>query len=486
MARRDCASATHLQADQCGRRGGNLHLHDVAGAMRTHRSAIQTLTPIFAVACLVACEETLQVKDKGRLTPENTSSELLVAGAIHDFTVAYSGTGPPHGSRGERFLISTSLLADELYAGGISSGATDQRAQHPISDGNYSDGAYIWLHRARTAAVRAFDALRAEGIGRSQEASEMKFLEAMTYVALGEGFCSGLPFSEMAPDGSLLYGVPLSTEQVFEEAVSRFDEALAIDGDNDAAKVGKARALVNLGRYQEAAAVVAAVPTTFVREIEHSENSVEQWNPISRLGWLSVGVIPGDPDPVRDRRDPRILCSDVGVSGPYGLQVYKALKYSYDNSPVTLADGIEARLIEAEADLTAGGSQWLTIINDLRADVDNLMADRVLDYETLLQTALEEGTVDSRAIEPLVDPGTTDGRVDLIFSERAAWMYLTGHRLGDLRRLIRQYGRNPDDVFPSGPYFQGGSYGSDVVLPLAHREIDNPNWSTGMCSYTTP
>ena len=31
--------------------------------------------------------------------------------------------------------------------------------------------------------------------------------------------------------------------------------------------------------------------------------------------------------------------------------------------------------------------------------------------------------------------------MDLLFSERAFWMFATGHRLGDMRRLIRQYGR---------------------------------------------
>jgi len=41
----------------------------------------------------------------------------------------------------------------------------------------------------------------------------------------------------------------------------------------------------------------------------------------------------------------------------------------------------------------------------------------------------------------LTDPGTAEARVDLLFRERAFWFFLTGHRQGDLRRLIRQYGR---------------------------------------------
>jgi hypothetical protein len=67
--------------------------------------------------------------------------------------------------------------------------------------------------------------------------------------------------------------------------------------------------------------------------------------------------------------------------------------------------------------------------------------------------------------------------VDLLFKERAMWMFLTAHRLGDLRRLVRQYGRAADSVFPSGAYFRGGSYGSDVNLPPNQNEANaNPVW----------
>ena len=59
----------------------------------------------------------------------------------------------------------------------------------------------------------------------------------------------------------------------------------------------------------------------------------------------------------------------------------------------------------------------------------------------------------------LADPGTDDARVDLLFRERAFWMYFTSHRIGDLRRLVRQYGRAQETVWPSGNYFKGGVYG---------------------------
>ena len=61
-------------------------------------------------------------------------------------------------------------------------------------------------------------------------------------------------------------------------------------------------------------------------------------------------------------------------------------------------------------------------------------------------------------------------------SERAFWFWGTSHRLGDLRRLIRQYGRATESVFPTGPYFAGGTYGTDVALVPAQTERNNPSF----------
>jgi hypothetical protein len=79
-------------------------------------------------------------------------------------------------------------------------------------------------------------------------------------------------------------------------------------------------------------------------------------------------------------------------------------------------------------------------------------------------------------LAPLTDPGTAAGRVSLMFRERVFWMYLTGHRLGDLRRLMRQYGRTEDQVFPTGLGLKG-FYGHDLNLPVPFTELNNPNFT---------
>ena len=63
----------------------------------------------------------------------------------------------------------------------------------------------------------------------------------------------------------------------------------------------------------------------------------------------------------------------------------------------------------------------------------------------------------------------------------AHWQFGRGNRLGDLRRLIRQYGRAADgsDTFPIGKFHKAGgaSYGVDVNLPVTDNEKQNPNFT---------
>jgi len=78
------------------------------------------------------------------------------------------------------------------------------------------------------------------------------------------------------------------------------------------------------------------------------------------------------------------------------------------------------------------------------------------------------------ALNPLSNPADQTSAVSLFFREKAFWTFGRGQRLSDLRRLIRQYKRTEDQVFPSGPFFKGGSYGHDVNLPVPNSEQVNP------------
>ena len=116
-------------------------------------------------------------------------------------------------------------------------------------------------------------------------------------------------------------------------------------------------------------------------------------------------------------------------------------------------------MIEAEAALAANDvPRFLAIHNALRAAPPKL------------------GEVQPSALAPLTDPGTPAARLSLHFREKAFWTFSRGQRLGDLRRLIRQYGRTPETTFPTGPHYRGGNYGPDVNLPVPQDENNNPNF----------
>jgi hypothetical protein len=77
-------------------------------------------------------------------------------------------------------------------------------------------------------------------------------------------------------------------------------------------------------------------------------------------------------------------------------------------------------------------------------------------------------------------PATQADATTLFFREKGFWTFGRGQRLSDLRRLIRQYKRTEDQVFPAGVYsFAGtaaGEYGHDVNFPIPDAELPNPQF----------
>ena len=135
----------------------------------------------------------------------------------------------------------------------------------------------------------------------------------------------------------------------------------------------------------------------------------------------------------------RVPANDVGFDNatPQNDQG----KYANESASIPVATGVEARLIEAEAALRAGNTaSWLSTLNDLRANTALTPKVFPANFPAL----------NFAALAPLADPGDQVSRENLMFRERAFWLYLTGHRLGDLRRLVRQYSRTADAVFPGG------------------------------------
>jgi hypothetical protein len=136
-------------------------------------------------------------------------------------------------------------------------------------------------------------------------------------------------------------------------------------------------------------------------------------------------------------RDPRLVVDRTVEQTCDGGTWYYPAKCGSPSTHVPLATGVEARLIVAEAALHGGDAPtWATDLNALRADAGNIG----VTFPDSLQTIKPDSTTGADA----------DEQVDVMFRERAFWLYGAGTRQADLRWLIRQYGRDQSTVFPSG------------------------------------
>jgi hypothetical protein len=91
-------------------------------------------------------------------------------------------------------------------------------------------------------------------------------------------------------------------------------------------------------------------------------------------------------------------------------------------------------------------------------------AEQIPQFRTLFNDA--RALQGQPAVAAAAFPATQAGMVDLLFQERAYGLYLTGHRLSDMRRLIRQYGRTPDTIFPTGEAHDRSQYGDYISSPF--------------------
>lgn len=435
---------------------------------------------------LAGCDlnKLLDVPDPAVATPgalEGPQSlPILLAGAQTDFQAAFSGS-----SGWEGIVNMTGLFTDELYYTSTFPTRIQVDRREITPDNGTMETIHRNLQRARASADRAARAYTQHGPNALGHAEALN-LHGFSVILLGESYCSGVPFSTLTAAGATEFGQPLTTEQMFQAALTSFDQALAVATQagsaaaavqqQNLARVGRARALLNLGRFADAAAAAQDVPTSFVYRIFHSENSARQHNAAFSFMYLerrwSVADREGGGLPFRSDNDPRVPWARGTGAQAVGFDespLYLQLKYPNRSASVVLASGLEARLIQAEAALEAGQANWLTILNDLRA---NPPAES-------FPAAQYPGI---GGLTPLADPGTQAARVDLLFKERAYWMYLTAHRLGDARRLMRQYGRTQAQAFPTGEWgvwiaAKSGEYGSDVNFPIPLDEENNPHFT---------
>lgn len=409
----------------------------------------------------------------GAVVRDSANAEQLYNGVLFEFGRAVSGAAATNDNPGI-FGVS-GLMADEMWYSSTfeTMQDIDSRNITDLSNGVLTT-VFQRIHRARNIADRTFAQFTAIDKGSTVKAAQVANLSGYTFLFLAENFCSGVPVSKTELSGELVFGSPLTTAQLLDSAEARFTTAMNIAttvGDANElnlARVGMGRALLDEGDFAGAATAVASVPDNFVYNVVYSESATGQnnglWQNINSERRSSVASAEGVNGLVFFNRGPagtntidsRVSVDSVGFGIGTSTPLYSQHKYNTRGAAIRLASGIEARLIEAEAALNKGASaSYLVTLNTLR--------------------------VSGGVTGVLVDPVTASGRVDQFFAERAKWLWLTGHRLSDLRRLVRQYGRTQDAVFPTGQTIFGAPYGSEVNLPIPFQERNNPNATSGAC-----
>ena len=430
------------------------------------------LAGLAAAAALTVSGCNLDVSTPDIVAPaalrDSSALTTLVAGTSGDFGAAFAGNDD---LGDEGLILVGGLRADEW----INRDTFEERRDIDLGTMRTDNGTLRDLFRNAQRARRSaeFAAARfAEIAPTSADYARVSSFAGYTYVLLGEHFCSGVPISNLDDAGQFVFGDPLSTTQLFTAALAKFDTALAVataaqsTTQQHLARVGRGRALLNLGRYADAAAAVAAVPTSFVFEVEFSENAARENNAVFtfnniRRRWGVANNEGRNGLPFVSASDPRVPTVTSTRNGLDGvnLLIVNQLKYPERAANIPVADGIEARLIEAEAALNAGNTAgFLTIHNALRA---------------------------TESLPPLVAVGLSRRQLeDVHFRERAFWLFATAHRLGDLRRLVRPataspsqpagYGRTVAETFPQGTYFKSSTpYGAQTSLIIPLEEENN-------------
>lgn len=423
----------------------------------------------------VACDTTefLGIEDPDIINPSNVQSaagaNAVRLGALARLNSATSG--------GESMLLLGGLFTDEWINGDSFIGRQEVDQRVITVQNSFVTDASRGLHRARLAAQQALELLAEfNPTAPGWQPAEMYLVQAYIENLAAEHFCNGLVFSTVI-DGAEVYGTQITTADAFARALAHADSGLALvtgttNDDNkvrNALKVVRGRILLNLARPADAATSVNGVPTNFRYDMLHAQTTTSNqiWN-FNNLAWrYSVGNGEGTNGiNFATAADPRLpvciggdaTCRSNGVTrttrDDLTAPLHVQLVFPIRESSVALTSGIEARMIEAEAQLASSNAAGaLATLNAARTTVTGLA--------------------------PLTDAGSADARVSQLFRERAIWLFGRGYRLGDMRRLVRQYGRAATAVFPVGGWHKGGNYGTDVNFPVPQAEQNNPNVPAG-------
>ncbi|HET9985595.1 MAG TPA: RagB/SusD family nutrient uptake outer membrane protein [Longimicrobiales bacterium] len=411
-------------------------------AARLGRTLAAAALTVLAGGLAAGCGKILEADAPSRVIAtdlDNPSyAPLLVKSAVGDFDCALAS-----------YITTTAQVVDEFKSVNIYSAEAsdyDRRTVNPARTqyATFECGGFGAIYQPlETAVWQADNALKLlDGYTDAQVANRATLIQtAAAYagygrVLLGEGFCTA----------AINVGPELTPAQIFAQADSLFTRAISGPDAQIAnmARVGRARARLDLGNGAGALADAQLVPAGFVQFARYSDASTRSQNEVYNRNNRAEGVsidVQNRNVAFQGVSDPRVKVQKTKDIAPNGIDtVWVQLKYTSLNQPIPVARYEEAQLIAAEV---AGGQTAVEIINKLHAKV---------------------------GLPPFqsTDPAAIRNQV---IQERAHELFLEGHRFGDVRRLDI-----PFDPPTGTPYWQGGTYGSTRCFPLPDLErSNNPN-----------
>jgi hypothetical protein len=450
---------------------------------------------LISTGCFDVKNELLQPQNPGIVDQSAVSSPAAAAalkiGAMGRLKFVVSDPAPS-GFGGSSIWEASGLLSDEFMNSDFQNSQNDVDAR-TIGSGD-AVGNYTRTTQARGVIRDAIAAEVSLEPTKTADIGELWMALGFMEMTLAENFCNGIPLGSNVKgvvDYSTAEFKPRTNAEVFDIAVTHIDTALTVLGSatdaasaavRSAALITKARILVDKGQYAAAAALVPAsvIPSSyqyiFVTSSSNNADDLGIWTLNNSIARVSVGdsvvtfvgkqyttlnAIPfaslNDPRvPILKGTDAKIPAEDGGQTPLFIQQIYKGR-----DDPIPMVSGIDARLIEAEAKLGANDfAGMMTILNALRT-----APPRIGNFQATTMTAIA------------TTPATKDAATSLFFREKALWQFARGQRLSDLRRLVRQYGRNQANVFPAGQQYKGVPYGSDVNFPVPDAERVNPQFN---------
>jgi hypothetical protein len=441
-------------------------------------------------ACSNLTEPLLEAKDPDPIDP---TAVLNADGAVGLYNGAFgrlrAATASTDSSLQEPTWLFSGLLADEWSTSStfIQNDEVDQRKIK--LDNSSVRNIFRSLARVRTASNQAILGLQTYLPSDKVKIAEMYFARGFAEMQLAQDFCNGIPLSD-ASTPVLVLGNPLPVAEVFNRAIASYDTALAFASGTDdasveinrAARIGKARALLGVNKLAEAAALVTAVPTTYTYDITHSVTggsnaiwgqgaSQRRYTVSDSLEGNARNILVKNVIPFFSLKDPRLPVKyTVSTKGDTtksqdGFTYSRTTTLYGQLTNAAIVNGIDARLVEAEAQLQLGTLAGWTAMNSI--------------LNALRATPPKVGEIQATAAQlpPLAPPTNAAEAETQFFREKAFWTFGRGQRLGDLRRLVRFYNHAPATVFPEGEHYRGGNYGTDVNLPVPTDELTNPNFT---------